>query len=80
MAENIRVSCKINRFWDIENKEFLGDEVEGNLIAFTTQSDEDDNEKIVPAGIVELDANVALEIEDGTLQSVPVEFITRIIP
>ena len=78
MAESIPVSCKINRCWDTVGKEFDGDDAEGELIAFTVQSADDDNSKIIPAGIVVLDENQSLGIEEGTMKSVPVEFITRL--
>ena len=65
----IGVTCIINRFWDTENLVYDGDSVTGELIEFSTQTDEHNPGKIIPVGIVLLD--------DGSFLSVPVEFITN---
>lgn len=68
MTENIRVTCLIDRYWDPALKEFDGATASGLLIDTVSQSDEANAGKLIPAGIVKMD--------DGTFQSIPMEFIS----
>jgi len=70
MAQDIHVSCLINRYWDPSALYWDGEMVTGTLLEISTQTAEDDSSKFIPVGIVLL--------EDGTFQSVPVEFIYKI--
>ena len=72
MTEPILVTCQIDRCWAPEKVTLEGEQiedtcVEGELLEITTQSAPDNPGKLIPVGIVVL--------EDGTFQSVPVEFI-----
>lgn len=75
MVKNMRVSCEVDRHWDVETREYVGgDTVFGTLMEFSTQTikcEKTNIEKITPVGIVLLD-------EDDSFASVPVEFITQI--
>lgn len=62
--ESIRVTCLLDRSWDITAKEYIGTQKAGLLL--DTASEEEDG-KPVPTGIVLLD--------DGAFASVPLEFI-----
>lgn len=64
---NTRVVCLVDRFWNHENKEYSGTKKAGTMIDITVESCKDEPTKISPVGIVMLD--------DGTFQSVPMEFI-----
>ena len=69
MTENIRVICLIDRYWDPETKKYAGTESAGTLIDVSVKHEEDDKSQLSPVGIAMLD--------DGTFQSVPMEFITK---
>ena len=69
MNEPIRVTCVIDRYWDHTERKFVGTDADGDLLEISTQSELDEPDKIIPVGIVLLD--------DGALESVPVEFIRR---
>ena len=64
--ESIRVTCLLDRSWDITAKECIGTQKAGLLL--DTASEEEDG-KPVPTGIVLLD--------DGAFASVPLEFIRK---
>lgn len=64
--ESIRVTCLLDRSWDITAKEYIGTQKAGLLL--DTASEEEDG-KTVPPGIVLLD--------DGAFASVPLEFIRK---
>ena len=64
--ESIRVTCLLDRSWDISAKEYIGTQKAGLLL--DTASEEEDG-KPVPTGIVLLD--------DGAFASVPLEFIRK---
>ena len=64
--ESIRVTCMLDRSWDITAKEYIGTQKAGLLL--DTASEEEDG-KPVPTGIVLLD--------DGAFASVPLEFIRK---
>ena len=64
--ESIRVTCLLDRSWDITAKEYIGTQKAGLLL--DTASEEEDV-KPVPTGIVLLD--------DGAFASVPLEFIRK---
>ena len=64
--ESIRVTCLLDRSWDITAKEYIGTQKAGLLLG--TASEEEDG-KPVPTGIVLLD--------DGAFASVPLEFIHK---
>ena len=64
--ESIRVTCLLDRSWDITAKEYIGTQKAGLLL--DTASEEEDG-KPVPTGIVLLD--------DGAFASVPLEFIRK---
>ena len=64
--ESIRVTCLLDRSWDITAKEYIGTQKAGLLL--DTASEEEDG-KPVPTGIVLLD--------DGAFASVPSEFIRK---
>ena len=66
----IRVTCLLDRSWDPVAKEYSGREYPGSLLEITTQSKEDHSGEHIPVGVVALD--------DGTFQSVPLEFIQKI--
>ena len=68
MAKNLKVKCTVNRYWDPKMHMYLGDEIFGTLVDFSTQSDDSTSNKILPVGIVLLD-------KDGTFESVPLEFM-----
>jgi len=67
MNHHISVECLVDRSWNPTTKEWDGQNVNGTLIDFTTQSAADNSNKLIPAGIVMLDT--------GAFESVPVEFI-----
>ena len=71
MTDSIQVQCLINRVWNISTKDWDGDTVSGTLIDISTQSADDNSDKIIPVGIVMLETT-------GAFHSVPVEFITKI--
>lgn len=64
--ESIRVTCLLDRSWDITAKEYISTQKAGLLL--DTASEEEDG-KPVPTGIVLLD--------DGAFASVPLEFIRK---
>ena len=64
--ESLRVTCLLDRSWDITAKEYIGTQKAGLLL--DTASEEEDG-KPVPTGIVLLD--------DGAFASVPLEFIRK---
>ena len=64
--ESIRVTCLLDRSWDITAKEYIGTQKAGLLL--DTASEEEDG-KPGPTGIVLLD--------DGAFASVPLEFIRK---
>ena len=64
--ESIRVTCLLDRSWDITAKEYIGTQKAGLLL--DTASEEEDG-KPVPTGIVLLDV--------GAFASVPLEFIRK---
>ena len=64
--DSIRVTCLLDRSWDITAKEYIGTQKAGLLL--DTASEEEDG-KPVPTGIVLLD--------DGAFASVPLEFIRK---
>ena len=64
--ESIRVTCLLDRSWDITAKEYIGTQKAGLLL--DTASEEEDG-KPVPTGIVLLD--------NGAFASVPLEFIRK---
>lgn len=68
MIDSISVNCLIDRYWDIETKEYSGTVASGTMIAVTVQSDEYQPDVLIPVGIVKM--------TDGTFQSVPMEFIS----
>ncbi len=68
MTENIRVTCLVDRFWDHFEKEYEGTEKAGVLIDISAQQIDGDPD-LSPVGIVMFD--------DGTFQSVPMEFIQK---
>ena len=70
MTENIQVKCLLDRYWNPATKEYCGTEKNGTLIEISMQSAEEDSSRAIPVGIVIL--------EDNSLVSVPVEFITKI--
>ena len=71
MIESIRVSCLIDRLWDSSTKQYDGTHATGTMIDVSVQSCEDDYDVFAPVGIVLMD--------NGTFQSVPMEFITKIV-
>ena len=88
MNEKIRVSCLIERYWSFSLLKWKGFSAIGTLINITTQSAEDDPNKLIPVGIVLLDdeqdyeqdyelAYKLVEKLGGTFQSVPIEFIFK---
>lgn len=64
--ESIRVTCLLDRSWDITAKEYIGTQKAGLLL---DTASEEENGKPVPTGIVLLD--------DGAFASVPLEFIRK---
>ena len=64
--ESIRVTCLLDRSWDITAKEYIGTQKAGLLMDKAT---EEEDGKTVPTGIVLLD--------DGAFASVPLEFIRK---
>ena len=68
MTQYLQVNCLVNRFWDPDKKDWDGVLTGGTLIDTSTQSDEGDNSRIIPVGIVVLD--------DGSFEAVPMQFIT----
>lgn len=66
---NIRVVCLVDRFWDHENKDYSGTQKTGTMIDISVENSNDEQTKLSPVGIVMLD--------DGTFQSVPMEFIQK---
>ena len=66
----IRVVCLLDRYWDPTEKSFKGTEHSGQMIDISVQTDDDTSGGLIPVGIVLLD--------DGTFQSVPMEFIKKI--
>ena len=69
MTNPISVICVIDRCWKPEDKNLEGTPIAGTLIAVSAQSDSAYSDKHSPVGIVLLD--------DGTFESVPLEFITK---
>ena len=67
MTNYLHVQCLTNRYWDPETKDWGGTITTGTLIEISTQSDEGNNDRIIPVGIVVL--------EDGTFEAVPTKFI-----
>ena len=70
MMQNISVKCLVDRSWNICEKKWEGDLVNGTLIDISTQSEEDNSGKLIPVGIVLLDNN--------TFACIPMAFITKI--
>ena len=68
MAHYLQVKCLTGRFWDPDTKDWGGIVMGGTLIDITTQSEEGNNNRIIPVGIVVLD--------DSTFEAVPMQFIT----
>lgn len=71
MTEKIQVKCLLDRYWNPATKEYEGAEKNGTLIDISMQSADEDSSRAIPVGIVIL--------EDNSLVSVPVEFITKTI-
>jgi len=69
MTHNIGVSCLVNRIWNNTTLTWDGDKVDGILVGFSTQSDDDNSGTVIPVGIVIMD--------DSTFQSIPMAFITQ---
>lgn len=65
MTQSILVKCLINRTWNISTQDWNGEWVAGLMVAVSTQSDDKGN--LIPVAVVRLN--------DGTFQSVPMEFI-----
>ena len=70
MIESMPVSCLVNRTWNTPTKDWVGQRVEGMLINISTQSDTNNQSKLIPVGIILLN--------DGTFESVPMEFIKKL--
>ncbi len=71
MTENVRVRCLINPRWDIGSKSYIGDTAdykEGTLIGLSSEVYDG---SMTAVGVVVLDT-------DSSLQTVPVQFITKI--
>ena len=66
--ESINVSCLVNRSWDPVMKTEVGEQKDGVMIGIAQQSEQG---KEIPVGIV--------VFEDNSFESVPMEFITKII-
>lgn len=64
--EKILVTCTLQRVWDVATKTYVGQEKNGELIEFGSQSD---GKQQVCVGIV--------LFEDGTFESVPLQFIKK---
>ena len=64
----MKVKCTVDRYWDPGAHMYLGEEVVGTLIDFSTQNSSCAPNKIFPVGIVLLD-------KCGTFESVPLEFM-----
>lgn len=64
--ESIRVTCLLDRSWDITAKDYVGTQKAGLLLDI---AGEEEDGKTVPTGIVLLD--------DGAFASVPLEFIRK---
>ncbi|MBC8536888.1 hypothetical protein [Feifania hominis] len=67
IAVEIRVSCLVERYWDLSTRQYAGQQKQGTLIAVSSQTD--DGGQVEPVGIVMLD--------DGKWESVPIAFIQR---
>ena len=70
MTQEYQVNCLVNRVWEISIQDWQGDWISGTLIDISTQSDEATPEKFIPVGIV--------KFNDGSFQSVPMDFIQAI--
>ncbi|MCL2378294.1 MAG: hypothetical protein FWC77_04115 [Defluviitaleaceae bacterium] len=70
MPHYLHVNCLTNRFWDPETKDWDGTLASGTLIEISTQSDEGNNDRTIPVGIVVL--------EDGTFEAIPMQFMSAI--
>lgn len=71
MTENMRVRCLVNPRWDIGSRAFTGepaDYKEGTLIGLSSQVYDG---SMTAVGVVVMDT-------DSSLQTVPVQFITKI--
>ena len=69
MTENIRITCLLDRYWDPATLDYAGTEQSGVLIDISMQSAVEDSAKLIPVGIVVLDAN--------TFHSVPMACIKK---
>ena len=69
MMQNIPVNCLIDRTWNYSTKDWSGNMEAGTLIDVSTQTSEDDSDKLIPVGIVLM--------EDDSFQCVPMEFIFK---
>ncbi|MCI8611912.1 MAG: hypothetical protein HFE66_08365 [Clostridiales bacterium] len=71
MTENLRVSCLINPRWDISSKSYIGDAADyekGTLIGLSSEIYDG---SMTVVGVVILDT-------DSSLQTIPIQFITKI--
>ena len=71
MTTNIRVRCLINPKWDIVSKKYTGEAAdfkEGTLIGLSSEIYDG---SMTAVGVVVLDT-------DSSLQTVPVQFLTKI--
>lgn len=62
--EKLRVSCLVNRNWDIDKKCFCGDKKDGSLIEISCRTE---NGCTIPVGVVIFD--------DHSIEDIPLEFI-----
>ncbi len=64
--EKIRVSCLVNRRWNVGTQSYDGDIKEGYLIGISTCTEKN---AVIPVGVVALD--------DHSFADIPLEFITE---
>ena len=69
MSDRIPVTCLVDRYWDPAAMKFAGTDAGGDLLEIIAQSAENAPGNLIPVGIVMMN--------DGTFQSVPVEFIRK---
>ncbi len=69
MTKDLPVICLMDRYWSPSEMDYTGVEKKGTLLDISTQSAEDDVQKLIPVGIVLL--------EDNTMASVPMAFIKK---
>ena len=67
MSADMRVSCLLERHWDVATKSFTGRWEKGVLMGISVETDREN--KVFPVGIVALDA--------GPFQSVPIAFLKK---